>query len=117
MYLPRKELSLDELTKHELALHRTNLAIQRTGLANQRTYLSYMRTGFVIAGFAGTFKKWWIAAFGILMVIGSVIQYGIINDNLSKNIITDNTLLDTLPFIYVILSLGALYLQMKKQRL
>jgi uncharacterized membrane protein YidH (DUF202 family) len=113
----KKELSLHELTKDELAIHQTNLANQRTDLANQRTYLSYMRTGFVIAGFAGTLKKWWIVAFGILMIIGSVLQYSIINYNLSKNIITDNTLLDMLPIIYVILSLGALYLQMKKHRL
>ena len=109
-----KNLSLHELTKYELALYRTNLANQRTILANQRTYLSYMRTGFVITGIAGTFKKWWIAAFGIVMIIGSVLQYSIINDNVNKNKITDKMLLEMLPFLYVILSLGALYLQMNK---
>ena len=51
------------------------LSIERTKLAHQRTYLSYMRTGFVIASIAGTFKKIWIVAFGLLMILGSSIQY------------------------------------------
>ena len=53
----------------------TELAIQRTKLANQRTYLSYVRTGFVIAGVAGFFKKKWMAYFGLFMIIGSTYQY------------------------------------------
>ena len=51
------------------------LAIQRTKFANQRTYLAYMRTGFGIAALAGNFKKTWIMLFGLVMIIGSSIQY------------------------------------------
>ena len=90
------------------------LAIQRTKLANQRTYLAYMRTGFVIASVAGTFKKIWIAAFGVTMIMGSLIQYAIINYRLTNDKDLNNTALDYIPMIYVFLSLGALYLQMYK---
>ena len=90
------------------------LAIQRTKLANQRTYLAYMRTGFVIASVAGTFKKIWIVAFGITMIMGSLIQYGIINYRLTNDKDLNNTTMDYIPMIYVFLSLGALYLQMYK---
>ena len=44
--------------------------IATTKMANQRTYLAFVRTGFVIAGVAGIFKKNWIAIFGIIMIIG-----------------------------------------------
>lgn len=89
----------------------TELAIKRTTLANQRTYLAYMRTGFVIAGIAGIFKKLYIVFFGITMIIGSVIQYLIINYNLHNNKNPNNIYLDIFPVIYVILSLITLYLQ------
>ena len=95
-------------------MNTNDLAKQRTKLANQRTYLAYMRTGFAIAGIAGIFKKKWIACFGVLMIIGSIIQYLIINNDLDQNTVTNNKWLDRLPILYVVLSLGALYLQMKK---
>jgi uncharacterized membrane protein YidH (DUF202 family) len=92
----------------------TDLAIQRTKLANQRTYLAYLRTGFAIASIAGTFKKMWICAFGIIMIVLSSIQYLLINYNLKNNLDINTNSLDIVPVIYVILSLGTLYLQMKK---
>ena len=58
-----------------MAVDNNMLAIQRTKLANQRTYLAYMRTGFGIASIAGSFQKIWIAAFGIIMIVGSLLQY------------------------------------------
>ena len=91
-----------------------DLAIQRTKLANQNTYLAYMRNGFAIASIGGSFKKMWIAGFGILMIIGSVIQYILINNNLKKKKNTNSLVLDLLPIIYVVLSIGALYLEMNK---
>lgn len=87
------------------------LAIQTTKLANQRTYLAYMRTGFTIASIAGTFKKFWIAAFGIVMIIGSVIQYFLINNKLNSKQDPNNSILDMIPMIYIISSIGSLYLQ------
>jgi len=93
-------------------LSSNSLAIQRTKFSNQRTYLAYMRTGFAIASIAGTFKKIWIAFFGIIMIIGSIIQYILINNNLNIQSELNNSNLDSLPIIYVILSFGALYLQM-----
>ena len=38
-------------------MNKIDLSIYNTKLANQRTYLAYVRTGFVIAGVAGIFKK------------------------------------------------------------
>ena len=93
-------------------LSSNSLAIQRTKLSNQRTYLAYMQTGFAIASIAGSFKKIWIAIFGIIMIIGSVIQYISINNNLNTQTEFNNSNLELLPIIYVILSIGALYLQM-----
>ena len=72
------------VSSNDLAIYRTKLAIQRTKLANQRTYLAYMRTGFAIASIAGVFKKMWIASFGVLMIIGSLIQYIFINNSLTS---------------------------------
>ena len=97
-----------------MSVNNNDLAIERTKLANQRTYLAYMRTGFGIASIAGSFKKNWIAGFGIIMIIGSLIQYVLINNylNLKKN--PNDSALDMIPIIYVVLSLGALYLQMNK---
>ena len=91
-----------------------DLAIQRTKFANQRTYLAYMRTGFGIASLAGTFKKTWIMLFGIVMIIGSSIQYILINQSLENKKNPINEKLDKIPLIYVILSLGAMYLQFNK---
>ena len=90
------------------------LAIQRTKLANQRTYLAYMRTGFGIASIAGSFKKMWVAAFGVIMIIGSLIQYSLINNKLANEKDPNNSNLDMIPIIYVVLSIGALYLQWNK---
>ena len=67
-----------------MKISNNDLAIQRTKLANQRTYLSYIRTGFAIASVAGIFKKWWITSFGILMIIGSSIQYKLLNYTLDN---------------------------------
>jgi len=90
------------------------LAIQRTKFANQRTYLAYMRTGFGIAALAGNFKKTWIMLFGLVMIIGSSIQYILMNKSLQEKNNPNNDKLDGLPLVYVILSLGALYLQYNK---
>ena len=96
-----------------MKISNNDLAIQRTKLANQRTYLSYIRTGFGIASISGLFKKWWITAFGIVMIIGSSFQYKLLSDTLNnKDSINNNKILDNLPLIYIFLSLGALYLQM-----
>ena len=90
------------------------LAIQRTKFANQRTYLAYMRTGFGIAALAGTFKKFWIMSFGLIMIIMSSLQYVSINNSLDTEYNPKNKLLDKVPLIYVFLSLGALYLQFNR---
>jgi uncharacterized membrane protein YidH (DUF202 family) len=90
---------------------KTDLAIQRTKLANQRTYLAYMRTGFGIAALAGSFKKFWIMGFGVIMIIISSLQYAMINNSLMNEKNPSNYLLDTLPLIYIVLSLGAIYIQ------
>ena len=92
-----------------------NLAIRRTKLANQRTYLAYMRTGFVISGFAGVFKKYWIAVFGIIMIIISSLQYFLINQQLNEKTYTNNKIFNYIPILYVLLSIGSLYLQFKKK--
>ena len=91
-----------------------DLAFQRTKLSNQRTYLSYMRTGFTIAIIAGTFKKLWVVLFGLIMILGSTIQYILLNHRLKNKENIDIPYLDYLPIIYVILSLGTLYLQWNK---
>jgi len=88
-------------------------SIATTKLANQRTYLSYVRTGFVIAGVAGIFKKIWIAMFGMMMIIGSTIQYYLINQDLNDKQDITNDLFDNMAIIYVLLSVGVLYLQLK----
>ena len=88
-----------------------DLAIQRTKLANQRTYLAYMRTGFGIAALAESFKKFWIMGFGVIMIIISSLQYAMINHSLMNKKNPSNYLLDTLPLIYIVLSLGAIYIQ------
>ena len=97
-----------------MAVDNNMLAIQRTKLANQRTYLAYMRTGFGIASIAGSFQKIWIAAFGIIMIVGSLLQYVMINIKLNSKEDPNNDVLDMFPIIYVVLSLGALYLQWNK---
>ena len=96
----------------------TILAKHRTKLANQRTFLAYMRTGFVIAALAGSFKKLWIMGFGILMIIGSTFQYYIINDDIDSRNLKDHNkskLFHLFPLVYIVISLGALYLQYYKK--
>ena len=97
-----------------MTVETTKLALQRTKLANQRTFLSYMRTGFAIAIVAGTFKKFWVVFFGIAMILGSTLQYLLINHQLKNKENPDIPALDYVPVIYVVLSLGTLYLQWKK---
>ena len=93
-----------------------DLAIKRTKLANERTYLAYMRTGFGVASLGGLFKKWWIFIFGIIMVVLSTIQYYMINNQLNKKENPKTPILEKLPIIYVVLGLGILYLQWKKDK-
>ena len=102
------------MSSNNLALENTMLANKRTKLANQRTYLAYMRTGFGIASVAGAFKKMWVALFGVIMIIGSLVQYLLINKKLDNREEFDDKILDLFPVIYVVLSLGTLYLQWKK---
>lgn len=92
-----------------------NLIVYNTKLANQRTYLAYVRTGFIIAGVAGIFKKKWIGICGLIMIIGSTYQYYSLNSDLDNNKKLRDDVFDNMPIIYVILSLGVLYLQMKKK--
>ncbi len=87
------------------------LAIKRTKLANQRTYLAYMRTGLSIAAIAGNFKKHYLLMFGLFMIFTSAYQYHTAIKNLNANIHKESVVMDYLPLIYVILSLGVLYLQ------
>ena len=98
---------MSEIMKHDYA-------ISNTKLANQRTYLAYVRTGFVIAGVAGVFKKYWIAFFGMLMILGSTVQYYLINRDLNEKKNITNDLFDNMAILYVLLSVGVLYIQMKK---
>ena len=95
-------------------LSSVDYTIANTKMANQRTYLAYVRTGFVIAGVAGIFKKKWIAVFGIIMILGSTIQYYLINRDLDNKKQMNKDLFDNMAIIYVLLSVGVLYLQMKK---
>ena len=88
--------------------------IANTKMANQRTYLAYVRTGFVIAGVAGVFKKKWIALFGVIMILGSTIQYYLINRDLDNKKPLNKDIFDNMAILYVLLSVGILYLQMKK---
>ena len=97
-----------------MKVNSNELAIQRTKFANQRTYLAYMRTGFGIAALAGTFKKFWIMTFGLIMIIMSSLQYVSINNSLETKNNPKNMLLDKVPLIYVFLSLGALFLQFNR---
>ena len=73
-----------------------------------------MRTGFGIAALAGTFKKFWIMTFGLIMIIMSSLQYVSINNSLETENNPKNMLLDKVPLIYVFLSLGALFLQFNR---
>ena len=96
------------------SLSSVDYTIANSKMANQRTYLAYVRTGFVIAGVAGVFKKKWIAVFGIIMILGSTIQYYLINRDLDNKKKMNKDLFDNMAIIYVLLSVGVLYLQMKK---
>ena len=87
------------------------LAKIRTKLANQRTYLAYIRTGLVIAGVAGIFKKKRLVFFGLFMVVTSSYQYFKYNSYLKENLYLESDLLDNLPLIYIFLSIFIFYLQ------
>lgn len=97
-----------------MAVSVNELAIQTTKLANQRTYLAYMRTGFVIAAIAGNFKKYWVMSFGLIMIVLSSMQYAFINDALRSKKIFDLGNFDNFPLIYLVLSLGVLYIEFNK---
>ena len=92
----------------------TELSIQRTKLSNQRTYLSYVRTGFAIASISGTFKKFYIFGFGLLMILISSIQYLVAIHHLNSKKFIDNKVLDYIPLIYIPILLIVLYLQYRK---
>jgi uncharacterized membrane protein YidH (DUF202 family) len=94
-------------------MSKIDYSIATTKLANQRTYLAYVRTGFVIAGVAGIFKKIWIAMLGVVMIIGSTFQYYLINQDLNEKQDITNDLFDNMAIFYVLLSVGVLYLQLK----
>ena len=91
----------------------TDLAKLRTKLASQRTYLAYMRTGFAIASIAGVFKKPYLVIFGLIMILLSSIQYYLLLKNIETNTM-DLSKMHYLPLIYVVLSIGILYLQFYK---
>ena len=97
-------------------INELDIAITNMKMANQRTYLAYVRTGFLIAGVAGLFKKKWIAFFGIIMILGSTIQYYLIDKDLNDKSNTVYDLFDKMPIVYVLLSVGVLYLQMKDKK-
>ena len=73
-----------------------------------------MRTGFAIATIAGTFKKNWIVGLGVIMILVSAYQYYYLTKSLEDETLKPITYLDHFPLIYIILSLGALYLQFYK---
>ena len=101
-------------TKKEISS--IKLAIKRTKLANERTYLAYMRTGFGIASLAGIFKKGWIFIFGIVMLVLSTVQYYITNNQLNNKENLKNPIVEKIPILYLVLGLGILYLQWKKNK-
>ena len=94
-----------------MSLDMTNLAIQRTKLANLNTYLAYIRTGFGISSVAGSFKKRYIFFFGIMIILVSTYQYWYINNKLDKNEAVTTKIFDTIPLIYMGLSILVLFLQ------
>ena len=80
---------------------RNNLSIQNTKLAHQRTYLSYVRTGFAISSIAGTFKKYYFAIFGLIMILVSSAQYYFAINNLNNSKITNYIIFDYIPLVYI----------------
>jgi len=94
-----------------MVLDTTILAIQRTKMANLTTYLSYIRTGFAISAIAGNFKKLYIFIFGIIIISVSTYQYWYINDKLDKHEEVTTKMFDTIPLIYMGLSIVILLLQ------
>lgn len=50
------------------------------------------------------------------MIVGSLLQYVMINSKLNTKEDPNNEILDMFPIIYVLLSVGALYLQWNKNR-
>ena len=91
-------------------MNNNDLAKIRTKLASQRTYLAYMRTGFSISAIAGSFKKYYIAIFGLRMIILSTAQYYLILQSINNNK-KINFDIHSVPMIYVVLSIIILYLQ------
>ena len=89
------------------------LAITRTQLANQRTYLAYMRTGFTVAAVAGTFKKWYLGLFGLLMVLVSTLQYYYVQVAIESGVDASFDF-HYVPLAYSILSVLVLFLQFHK---
>jgi uncharacterized membrane protein YidH (DUF202 family) len=88
------------------------LAKERTKMANQRTYLAYMRTGFTIAGISGHFRHFYVALFGLFMIIFSTIQYNYVLYKINKNQLNSKiNFFDLLPVVYFILSILVLYIQ------
>jgi uncharacterized membrane protein YidH (DUF202 family) len=92
-------------------LDMTYLSIQRTKMANLNTYLSYIRTGFAISAIAGNLKKIYIFLFGIIIILVSTYQYWYINDKLEKNEEVTTKMFETIPLIYMGLSIVVLLLQ------
>ena len=90
------------------------LAKERTRLSNQRTYLAYIRTGLAISAISSIFKKKWIFTFGILMIVISTLQYYLLLNSINNNKIKNNWV-HYMPLMYIILSIGVLYLQYIKQ--
>ena len=90
------------------------LSVTRTKLANQRTYMSYLTAGFSIAAVAGSFKKLYLVAFGVLMILVSTVQFVRINNALNRNEDPDQQWIESLSLVYAVMGLMVLYLQYKK---
>lgn len=89
-----------------------DLAYIRTQLANNRTYLAYVRTGFAIAAIAGLYKKLYFVLFGLIILLGSTIQYLYIEYHLdNRSEINDFKNIDSLPIIILPITLLIFYLQ------
>ena len=89
----------------------SNVALSRTKMANHRTYLAYMRTALAVAGIAGIFRKLWIALFGVVMAIGSTIQYAIVNVRLDEGRSASTPVLDYLPVGYAALAVASVIVE------
>lgn len=95
-----------------MTVNNNDLAYIRTQLANNRTYLSYVRTGFAIAAIAGFYKKFYFILYGLIIIIGSTIQYAYIEYHLkNRSDINNFENIDLLPIIILPLTLLIFYLQ------